>query len=888
MTAAPDNASQPVSIDPVVRRAALEREAARFLSLGDHERATLSLITALELAPGDAAARERLGRLYAARGDLVNAREHLRAALALSPDRLTALIGLSGILAGTGHIEEAESLTRRALDIDPLNLPARARLGLLRHAVGDLDEAEPLLRQAIAANPADAESNNALGTIAAARDSLDEAQAMFEAASRAAPRWARPLMHLGALLRRRGDTDGALTVLQQAMALAPQDMDIQIQLGSTHALRGEDELATTILTAVAAARPGVPEISEMLGSLLLRRDDATGAVQQLAPLLEPGTLSDSGLFCLGQAAKVVKDYRLAEQAFATLVGRDASQADAEAELSVLFYARRAYRESLDAALSALAKKPDLLRALNGAALALSALREHSRALEFLDRALALAPGDPWSLMQAARTAESAHDLPRTVRHCEAMLAIQPDHGEALALLVHAKLSVCDWAGYDGFTARLVERTGAQVEGDGPVTVDVFNLQALPAPYALIAGAARLRSQGIAARMERERNGLAFAHIRHSRSRLRIGYLLPSTWFHSLPHVLRGIIEKHDRSRFEVFGFSIQACDGTPFSQAFRASFDRFTDVSYSFPWEAARDIHAASIDILVDVTGHTPHSCLPVMACRPAPVQVHYLGYSITTGASFIDHLITDDAFLPPDLAALGTERAVYLPDSFLATTRAAIAEHPATRTEAGLPADALVLANFNHPCKLTPDAFAIWMRLLHAHPRAILWLCDWLPAATANLKAEAARHGIDPARLVFAPTVEHAEHCARLRFADLAVDCLTHGGGITSVDLLWCGVPLLTMAGDTPSSRLGATLSRALGATDLVVDSIAAYEGTAHALLEDPQRLASLRRRMAAARDDSALFDGPRYVRRLEAAFETIWAHRNDPSSTPLRVSAT
>ena len=160
-------------------------------------------------------------------------------------------------------------------------------------------------------------------------------------------------MHLGALLRRRGDTDGALTVLQQAMALAPQDMDIQIQLGSTHALRGEDELATTILTAVAAARPGVPEISEMLGSLLLRRDDATGAVQQLAPLLEPGTLSDSGLFCLGQAAKVVKDYRLAEQAFATLVRRDASQADAEAELSVLFYARRAYRESLDAALSAL-------------------------------------------------------------------------------------------------------------------------------------------------------------------------------------------------------------------------------------------------------------------------------------------------------------------------------------------------------------------------------------------------------------------------------------------------------------------------------------------------------------------------------------------------------
>lgn len=887
MTATPDSASQPVSIDPAVRRAALEREAARFLSLGDHERATLSLIAALELVPGDAAARERLGRLYAARGDMVNAREHLRAALALSPDRLTALIGLSGILAGTGQIEEAEALARRALDIDPQNLPARARLGLLRHAVGDLDEAEPLLRQAIAANPTDAESSNALGTIVAARNGLDEAQDLFEAAARSAPRWPRPLMHLGALLRRRGDTDGALATLQQAMALAPEDIDIQLQLGSTHALRGEDELATTILAQVAAVRPGVAEISEMLGSLLLRRGNAAGAVQQLAPLLGKGTLSDAGMFCLGQAAKGVKDYRLAEQAFAALVARDASQAEAEAELAVLFYARHAHREALHAALGALAKKPDLLRALNAAALALSALRQNQRALEFLDRALAIAPGDPWSLMQAARTAESAHDLARTIRHCEAMLAIQPDHGEALALLVHAKLSVCDWADYDGFTARLIERTRAQIDGGGPVTVDVFNLQALPAPYSLVADAARLRSLAVAARIARECGGLAFAHIPRDRARLRIGYLLPSTWFHSLPHVLRGIVEAHDRQRFEVLGFSIQSCDGSPFSQAFRASFDRFTDVSYSFPMEAARDIHAAGIDILIDVTGHTPHSCLPVMACRPAPVQIHYLGYSITTGADFIDHLITDDAFLPPHLAAMGSERAVYLPDCFLATTRAAIAAHPATRTEAGLPDDALVLANFNHPCKLTPDAFAIWMRLLRAHPRAILWLCDWLPAATANLRAEAARHGVDPARLIFAPTAEHAEHCARLRLADLALDCLTHGGGITSVDLLWCGVPLLTMAGETPSSRLGATLSRALGVTDLVVESVADYEDMAHKLLGDPLRLAGLRSRMAATRDASALFDGPRYVRQLESAYEMIWAHRDDPARTPLRVSA-
>ena len=207
-----------------------------------------------------------------------------------------------------------------------------------------------------------------------------------------------------------------------------------------------------------------------------------------------------------------------------------------------------------------------------------------------------------------------------------------------------------------------------------------------------------------------------------------------------------------------------------------------------------------------------------------------------------------------------------------MATTRAPIAARAVARKTCRLPEDGVVYCNFNHPCKLEPRIFDAWMRILASVPASVLWLGAWSKETRRNLRREAKARGIDARRLRFARIVGHALHLKRLSLADLALDTLWHGGGVTTVDALWAGLPVLTIEGATPAARLGTTLSRAAGFPDLIVPDLDAYVETAIALGRDRDRLAALEARLRTVAPASPLFDTARYTRHLDAAFCEMW----------------
>ncbi|MGA7452013.1 MAG: hypothetical protein WBW73_12285, partial [Rhodoplanes sp.] len=286
---------------------------------------------------------------------------------------------------------------------------------------------------------------------------------------------------------------------------------------------------------------------------------------------------------------------------------------------------------------------------------------------------------------------------------------------------------------------------------------------------------------------------------HSEQREKICLAYLSTDFrrHAMAYLITRLLEVHDRSRFKVIGISVGRDDASDERQRIIAAVDEFHSVEAKSDREIARLIHECDIDILIDLIGHTEGGRLGILAQRPAPVQASYIGYPGTTGAAFIDYLITDEIVVPDENQRFYSENIVRLPSCYLAYDPGGktLSATP-TRAEVGLPERGFVFCSFNNSYKIRPTVFDTWMRLLRAVEGSVLWLIADNPAAEANLRKEAAQRGVDPSRLVFAERVGLSEHLSRHRLADLFLDTLPYNAHTTACDALWMGLPLVTCAG--------------------------------------------------------------------------------------------
>jgi predicted O-linked N-acetylglucosamine transferase (SPINDLY family) len=327
---------------------------------------------------------------------------------------------------------------------------------------------------------------------------------------------------------------------------------------------------------------------------------------------------------------------------------------------------------------------------------------------------------------------------------------------------------------------------------------------------------------------------------------------------------------------------------TPTRTRLECAFERFIDARLKTDDEIATLIRDFEADIAVDLMGYTGECRSWILARRPAPIQVNYLGFPGTMGADHTDYIIADETVIPIESQGHYTEKIAYLPDCFLPVDRERrIAERPSSLREAGLPETGFIFASFNNTYKFSPQMFDVWMRLLHAIPGSVLWLPKSHPAAVRNLLREAELRGVAPGRLVFAPVVlAPGDHLARLRLADVFLDTLPYNAHTTAVDALWAGLPVLTLRGKSFAGRVASSLLQTLGLPELIADSLDAYEAKALALARDPNALAAIKNTLAARRKDSPLFDTERFTRHLESALVTMW-ERHERGEPPASFTA-
>ena len=715
------------------------------------------------------------------------------------------------------------------LAADMVDLPQRLARAIGLHQEGHLAEAERGYKAILIDSPLHFDALHLLGVIQLQHGRLEEARRLLSAALEVDPRSADAHAHLGSALHALGRFDEALVQYDDALAIRPFSAPILSNRGVTlNEMRRYKEALSSYDEALAIAPDLAAALCNRSGPLskLFRHEEALASCDR-ALSVDPGC------------------------------GRAHSTRGA-----VLNGVHR-HDEALESCDKAIALDPNDAYGHFNRGVALHALGQREDALASFNRAKALMPGLPDASLFRGITLDALGRYEEAAEEFERALKLHPDTDFALGNLVLSRIRICEWRTYADDLRRLIDRTRA----GRPCAVPFTMLAVSDSPADQLACALTFARETCPVSRFPMWRGEIYEH-----DKIRIAYLSADFHDHATAHLMVELFERHDRGRFDISAISFGPDRKCEMRSRLVSSFDHFIDVRAKGDPDIAMLLRELEIDIAVDLKGYTENARPGILAHRPAPIQVSYLGYPATSAASYIDYILADEFVIPRGTAAKFSEQVVYLPDCYQVNSQRRIGERTPQRSEAGLPDRSFVFCCFNNSYKITPAIFDVWMRLLRQIEGSVLWLLGGNGSTENNLRREAQAREVDPARLVFAKRAPLDEHLARHRLADLFLDTLPCNAHTTASDALWAGLPVLTCTGDTFAGRVAGSILRAIGLPELVTETFNQYETLAFELATRRNRLAAVRQKLSRNRVTFSLFDTDRTCRYIEAAYVGMW----------------
>eukprot|EP00793_Prasinoderma_coloniale_P004610 PRCOL_00000371-RA len=733
------------------------------------------------------------------------------------------------------------------------------------------------------------------------------------------PNYAAAYAHLAAAYVAKGSYSLALDCHRSALLLDPTLVDVHVSMGQLLRVQGLNEAAKECFSEALRLVPDHGLAWSSLTALNLEMSVEGGleiagpAVLGQAPIEPafPGTQGGPGGASIATAAQPG--------------GADSGQMAANAywQLGNAYRSSHMLNEAVACYRQALAASPldaPVLAALGGVLHLQGATAD---ALACFSQATALDPANyvvgseyasvlkdagrvPESIAEYARVVATAPHIPElqanlasaykdtgqndmAIKYYMSALQLRPDFPSALANVVHSLQCVCDWRQRDLWFERLEVTTRHQISIGQTPAVQPFHAIAYPVSGELALKISERYAVGV-------QNAAATAAVQYKLSlplplqpprklqageRLRVAYVSSDFGNHPLSHLMGSVFGLHDRSRFEVFCYALSPPDGTEWRARIESEAEHFLDVNAWTVTEIAARLSADRIHVAINLNGYTKGARNEIFALKPAPVQVSYMGFPSTTGADYIDYLVTDAVACPPEYAHYYSEKLVYVPNCYFVNDYAhrhrdllePSCGHGWTRAMAGLPEGAVVYYCANQLYKIDPETFDTWCNILRRVPNSVLWLLRFPPAGEMRLLAQAAALGVDTERIIFTDVAGKDDHIRRSKLADVFLDTPVYNAHTTGCDVLWAGVPIITYPAKRMASRVAASLCSAAGfGEEMVVSSMKEYEERAVELGNSPQLLRELQQRLSKARLTCALFDTKRWVRNLDKALMHMW----------------
>lgn len=772
-----------------------------------------------------------------------------------------------------GDLEQAEKSYRAILDAAPMNADALHLLGVLSNQRQDHAAAIGLISRAIQIFPDQPIYHNNLGN--AYRDSgrLEQAVCCYQKALQIRPDLVETYINMGIAYHQLADFKSAASAYQKAIKRKPDSAEAHYNLGNTFRAQQLFNEAISCFQRAASLNPMLVEAFYNQANLLekqARFDEAMACLKRCIQF-KPGWAE---AHCnLGNLSKQLGFTDDAISHYRKAIFLKPQLDEAHNNLGNAFKDRGSFGKAIDCYHKALQIRPESVEAYFNLGVTYADADQPTEAIGCFRKATQLNPefAEAHNYMGVVLADQGQRD--EAIVCFQKAIAINPDYAEAYSYLIHQLQHNCDWNRMSRFSEKLdilIQRTAEKGQS---ISQPPFTFMARNCDPLMNLNMAKTWSRKIEKSLQTAKPLFGFETRRQKKSRLTVGYLSADFHDHATAHLMVSLFGLHDRQKFAVHCYSYGPEDDSRYRNQIKAESDQFIDIRQHSHMDAARRIYADGVDILVDLKGHTKGARLGIPACRPAPVQIHYLGYPGTTGAGFIDYLIADKIVTPEAHARFYSEQLVVMPDCYQVNDhRQQISASCWKKAELGLPENGFIFSSFNLPYKIDPTLFDCWMRILKQVPHSVLWLFDGGDSARANLSREARDRGVDPGRLVFAKKIEKADHLSRIQLVDLALDTRIVNGHTTTSDLLWAGVPVITLQGGHFASRVSSSLLHAIGLSELVTDRLEEYEKLAVRLASRSSELKAVRQKLKHNRLKKPLFDTARFAKNLERAYCEMW----------------
>ncbi|KAJ4762338.1 UDP-N-acetylglucosamine--peptide N-acetylglucosaminyltransferase 110 kDa subunit [Rhynchospora pubera] len=816
---------------------------------GDIERAIRYYLTAIQLRPNFCDAWSNLASAYTRKGRLTEAAQCCRQALALNPRLVDAHSNLGNVMKAQGLIQEAYNCYLEALRIDPTFAIAWSNLAGLFMEAGDLNRALIYYKEAVKLKPSFADAYLNQGNVYKAMGMPQEAISCYQRALHARPDYSIAYGNLASTYHEQGQLDLAIVHYNQAIICDPNFVEAYNNLGNALKDSGRVEEAINCYRSCLLIQGNHPQALTNLGNIYMEWNMAT----------------------------------MASSFYKAAIGVTTALSSPFNNLAVIYKQQGNHAEAILCYNEVLRIDPLAADALVNRGNTLKEVGRVSEAIQDYIRAVQVRPTMAEAHANLASAYKDSGLVDSAITEYKQALLLRPDFAEATCNILHTLQCVCDWENRDQLFREVEDIIRRQIQNNILPSVQPFHAIAYPIDPILALEISRKYAAHSA--LVASRFGLPpFTHppaipVKKGHGRLRVGYVSSDFGNHPLSHLMGSVFGLHNRDNIEVFCYALSPNDGTEWRQRTQSEAEHFIDISAMTSDMIARLINQDKIHILINLNGYTKGARTEIFAMRPSPIQVSYMGFPGTTGATYIDYLVTDEFVSPIKYAHIYSEKLVHLPHCYFvndykqANRDVLSTLCPHKRSDYGLPEDKFIFACFSQLYKMDPDIFNTWCNILKRVPNSALWLLRFPAYGETRVRAYAASRGVRPEQIIFTDVAIKDEHIRRSALADLYLDTPLCNGHTTGTDVLWAGLPMITLPLEKMATRVAGSLCMSTGlGEEMIAWSMEEYEEKAVALALDPSKLQSLRTRLKDARLTCPLFDTYRWVQNLERAYFKMW----------------